>query len=152
MAGEGTAPTMDVKDQPRDISVGQRASLSRLISDADIVAYAQLTGDNNPLHLDETFAARSRFGRRVAHGLLPGGLISAVLGTLLPGPGAIYLHQTFSFLRPVYPGDTLTATVEVVAYRDDRHIATLRTICEDQRGEMVLEGEAVVLLDPPNGV
>jgi 3-hydroxybutyryl-CoA dehydratase len=134
------------------ISVGARASLTRVISDTDITAFAELTGDSNPLHVDDAFAARSRFGRRVAHGLLSAGLISAVLGTKLPGPGAIYLQQTFRFQRPVYPGDTLTATVEVTAYRDDRRIATLRTTCVDQRGETVLDGEAVVVLDPPGGV
>lgn len=130
------------------ITVGQRASVSRTISDADIADYAALTGDRNPLHVDDGFAVRSRFGRRVAHGLLAAGLISAVLGTKLPGPGAIYLQQSFRFVRPVYPGDTVTATVEVTAYRDDRRIVTLRTTCSDQRGEVVLDGEAVVVLDP----
>jgi len=130
------------------IAVGQRASVTRTISDADINTYAALTGDRNPLHVDDGFAARSRFGRRVAHGLLTAGLISAVLGTKLPGPGALYLQQSFRFVRPVYPGDTVTATAEVTAYREDRRIVTLRTSCSDQRGELVLDGEAVVLLDP----
>ena len=130
------------------ISVGQRASVTRTISDADIATYAALTGDANPLHIDDGFAACSRFGRRVAHGLLSAGLISAVLGTKLPGPGAIYLQQSLRFVRPVYPGDSVTATVEVTAYRDDRRIVTLRTTCSDQRGEVVLDGEAVVMLDP----
>lgn len=130
------------------ISVGQRASVTRTISDADIATYAALTGDANPLHIDDGFAARSRFGRRVAHGLLSAGLISAVLGTKLPGPGAIYLQQSLRFVRPVYLGDSVTATVEVTAYRDDRRIVTLRTTCSDQRGEVVLDGEAVVMLDP----
>jgi len=143
---------MSAEDEPQGISVGQRASLTRAISDGDITAFAEVTGDNNPLHLDEAFAARSRFGRRVAHGLLSAGLISAVLGTKLPGPGAVYLQQTLRFLRPVYPGDTLTAMVEVTAYRDDRRMATLRTTCTDQRGELVLDGEAVVLLDPPGSL
>jgi 3-hydroxybutyryl-CoA dehydratase len=131
------------------ISIGQRASLTRTITDAEIAAFAKLTGDDNPLHLDDAFAARSRFGRRVAHGLLCAGLISAVLGTKLPGPGAIYLQQTLRFVRPVFPGDTVTATVEVTACRPDRRTATLRTTCADESGRMVLEGEAVVLLDPP---
>jgi len=139
-------------DEERKIVIGQRASLTRAISDADIEAFARLTGDHNPLHVDDAYAVRSRFGRRVAHGLLSAGLISAVLGTRLPGPGAIYLQQTFRFVRPVYPGDTVTATVEVTAYRDDRRMATLRTTCTDQRGELVLDGEAVVLLDPLGGL
>ena len=134
------------------VEVGQRASLSRTITDGDVEAFARLTGDSNPLHVDEAFALRSRFGRRVAHGLLSAGLVSAVLGTRLPGPGAIYLQQTLRFVRPVYPGDTVTATVEVTAYREDRRIATLRTTCSDQRGDLVLEGEAIVLLDPPAGL
>lgn len=136
----------------RGIEVGQRASLSRTVTDADIEAFARLTGDNNPLHVDDAFALRSRFGRRVAHGMLSAALVSAVLGTRLPGPGAIYLQQTLRFERPVYPGDTVTATVEVTAYREDRRIATLRTTCSDQRGDLVLDGEAIVLLDPSAGL
>jgi 3-hydroxybutyryl-CoA dehydratase len=126
--------------------------LTRTISDADVAGFAELTGDRNPLHLDDAFAARSRFGRRVAHGLLCAGLISAVLGTKLPGPGAIYIQQTLRFMRPVFPGDTITATVEVTACRDDRRTATLRTTCADGTGLVVLDGEAVVLLDPPAGL
>src|SRR5689334_25099493 len=124
---------MGTGEEQLRISVGARASLTRVISDTDITAFAELTGDSNPLHVDDAFAVRSRFGRRVAHGLLSAGLISAVLGTRLPGPGAIYLQQTFRFARPVYPGDTITATVEVTAYREDRRIATLTTTCTDQR-------------------
>lgn len=143
---------MGAGEEHPGISVGQRASLTRTISDTDIATFAEITGDSNPLHVDDAFAAHSRFGRRVAHGLLSAGLISAVLGTKLPGPGAIYLQQTFRFVRPVYPGDTLTATVEVTAYRDDRRMVTLRTTCADQRGDIVLDGEAVVLLDPPGSL
>lgn len=131
------------------ISVGQRASLTRTISDSDVAQFAALTGDSNPLHVDDAFAAQSRFGRRVAHGLLSAGLISALLGTKLPGPGAIYLQQTLRFVRPVYPGDTVTATVEVVACGAGRRTATLRTTCANAAGHIVLEGEAIVLLDPP---
>jgi 3-hydroxybutyryl-CoA dehydratase len=143
---------MRTDEERQGIEVGRRASLTRTISDEDIEAYARLTGDLNPLHVDEAFAVRSRFGRRIAHGMLSAGLISAVLGTRLPGPGAIYLQQTFRFARPVYPGDTITATVEVTAYREDRRIATLTTTCTDQRGEVVLDGKAIVLLDPPGGL
>ncbi|HLW48989.1 MAG TPA: MaoC family dehydratase [bacterium] len=140
---------MDAAGSRQTIAVGQRASLTRTITDTDISSFAALTGDRNPLHLDDAFAARSRFGRRVAHGLLCAGLISAVLGTKLPGAGAIYLQQSLRFLRPVFPGDTVTATVEVTACREDRRTATLRTTCADENGRIVLEGEAVVLLDPP---
>ena len=127
--------------------MGQRATLSKTITDADIRAFAALSGDRNPLHLDEAFARQSRFGRPVAHGVLVAGVISAVLGMILPGPGAIYLGQTLKFLRPVYPGDTVTATVEVTAIRGDRGIVTLRTTCTNQAGEPVIDGEAVLLVD-----
>jgi 3-hydroxybutyryl-CoA dehydratase len=140
---------MGADEQRPEIAVGRRASMTRRISDAEIRAFAELTGDSNPLHLDDAFAAKTRFGRRIAHGMLSAGMISAVLGTKLPGPGALYLQQTLKFVRPVYPDDTLTATVEVTAYREDRRMVTLRTTCTDQRGEMVLDGEAIVLLDPP---
>ena len=151
MATVQKRPPMDNGGVRPGISVGQRASLTRTITDADITAFASITGDRNPLHLDDAFAARSRFGRRVAHGLLSAGLISALLGTRLPGPGAVYLQQTLRFVRPVYPGDTLTATVEVTACGGGR-TATLRTTCADERGRVVLDGEAVVLLDPPPGL
>jgi 3-hydroxybutyryl-CoA dehydratase len=130
----------------RDLRVGQRASLSKTITPADIEQFAALSGDRNPLHLDEAFARTSRFGRSVAHGMLPAGIISATLGTILPGPGAIYLSQTLKFLQPVYPGDTVTATVEITAIRADKGIVTLRTGCANQSGEAVLEGEAVLLV------
>lgn len=116
------------------------------MTQADIDAFAALTGDRNPLHLDDAFARRSRFGRPVAHGILVAGVISAALGMDLPGPGTIYLGQTLRFLRPVYPGDTVTATVEVIAIREDKGIVTLRTTCSNQAGQPVVEGEAVVLV------
>jgi 3-hydroxybutyryl-CoA dehydratase len=126
--------------------VGQRATFSKTISEEDIKAFAQLSGDRNPLHLDDAFARRSRFGRPVAHGVLVAGVISAVLGNVLPGPGAIYLSQTLKFLRPVFPGDTVTATVEVTAYREDKGIVTLQTTCTNQAGHPVVDGEAVLLV------
>ncbi|TMI76777.1 MAG: MaoC family dehydratase [Bacillati bacterium ANGP1] len=128
------------------LAVGQRAALSKTITEADIRTFAALTGDHNPLHLDAAFAGRSRFGRPIAHGILVAGVLSAALGTALPGPGAIYLSQTLKFLRPVYSGDTVTATVEVIAYREDKGIVTLRTTCANQAGAPVVEGEAVLLV------
>lgn len=130
----------------RAFQVGESASLTRTITEDDVVAFACLTGDTNPLHLDEAYARTTRFGRRIAHGLLTAGLISALLGTELPGPGAIYLEQSLRFLEPVYPGDTITATVEVTAYREDKGLVTLRTECFNQQGEQVLTGEAVLLV------
>ncbi len=131
---------------PRGLRVGQRATRAKTITEADIQAFAGLSGDRNPLHLDEGFARRSRFGRPIAHGILAAGVISAALGMDLPGPGAIYLSQTLKFLRPVYPGDTVTATVEVIAFREDKGIVTLRTTCANQAGEPVVDGEAVLLV------
>jgi len=128
------------------LTVGQRATFSKTITEADIKAFAELSGDKNPLHLDDTFARRSRFGRPVAHGVLVAGVISAVLGNVLPGPGAIYVSQTLKFLRPVFPGDTVTATVEVTAYREDKGIVTLQTTCTNQAGHPVVDGEAVLLV------
>lgn len=126
--------------------VGESASLTRTITEDDVVAFARLTGDTNPLHLDEAYARTTRFGRRIAQGLLTAGLISALLGTELPGPGAIYLEQTLRFIKPVYIGDTITAVVEVTAYREDKGVVTLKTECFDQQGEQVLTGEAVLLV------
>ena len=125
---------------------GQRATFTKTITEADIQGFADLTGDRNPLHLDAEFASRIRFGRPVAHGLLVAGIISAALGTRLPGPGAIYMSQSLRFLKPVYPGDTVTATVEVTAWREDRGVVTLRTTCANQAGDTVVDGEAVLLV------
>lgn len=126
---------------------GQTAAVTRTITEHDIETFAHLTGDFNPLHMDAVYAARSRFGGRIAHGMLTAGLISTVLGMHLPGPGGIYVSQTLTFLRPVHLGDTVTAVAEVVAYDARRRRLTLRTACANQRDETVLEGEAVVLVD-----
>jgi 3-hydroxybutyryl-CoA dehydratase len=123
---------------------GDKASRSLTISDDTIRAFAEVTGDNNPVHLDDDYAAGSRFGRRVAHGMIAAGLISATLANDLPGPGSIYLGQTLKFIMPVFPGDTMTATVEVLSVRPDKPIVTLSTVCTNQNDEVVLEGEAVV--------
>ena len=127
------------------VQVGARASRTKTITDADIRAFAAASGDTNSIHLDEEYAKTTRFGRRIAHGMLTASLISAVLGNDLPGLGTIYLSQTLAFKAPVYLGDTLTATVEVTAFRSEKRIATLRTTCTNQEGTLVLEGEAVVI-------
>jgi 3-hydroxybutyryl-CoA dehydratase len=126
--------------------LGDTASISRKITDEDIEAFAQLTGDYNPVHLDEEFARATRFGRRIAHGMLSASLISSVLANKLPGRGSVYLSQTLKFVAPVYPDDTVTARVTIIAIREDKPIITLETVCENQRGETVIKGEAVVLL------
>ncbi|GBD08536.1 (R)-specific enoyl-CoA hydratase [Candidatus Thermoflexus japonica] len=128
-----------------EIRVGSTASWTKTITRADVETFAALTGDDNPLHLDEEFARNTRFGRPVVHGMLVAGLISAVLGRMLPGPGTIYLRQTLEFRRPVYPGDTITAVVEVMDVREDKPVVTLATRCFNQSGEEVVRGEATVL-------
>lgn len=130
-----------------DFQIGETASFSKTITESDIYTYAGLSGDFNPVHVDAEFAQKTRFKERIAHGMLTAGLISAVLGMKLPGPGAIYLSQQMEFLKPVRIGDTITATAEVQAYNPDKRILTLRTTCTNQRGEQVLEGRAVVMMD-----
>jgi 3-hydroxybutyryl-CoA dehydratase len=125
--------------------IGDSASISKTITDRDIQAFADVTGDHNPIHLDEEFAGKTRFGRRIAHGMLSASLISSVLANKLPGAGSVYLSQTLKFLKPVFPGDTVTARVTVTGIRDDKPIITLETVCVNQHNEPVLKGEATVL-------
>jgi 3-hydroxybutyryl-CoA dehydratase len=132
-----------------DFAIGERASFTKTITEADVTSFAGLIGDFNPLHVDAEYARRSRFGQRVAHGIFSGGLISAVLGNKLPGPGAIYLSQQIEFLTPVFIGDTITATVEVSAWKPDKRIITLKTDCFNQSGKQVVTGKAVLLVDRP---
>ena len=134
--------------ESRDVfHLGEKASLSRSISEEDIGRMADISGDFNPVHMDDEFAGRTRFKGRIAHGLFSAGLISAVLGTKLPGPGAVYLKQELNFLYPVRAGDTLTAEVEVVKWRPDKRIITLKTRCQNQDGREVVDGEAVLLAE-----
>ena len=128
------------------LNPGDKASRVQTISDEMIRSFADLTGDTNPVHLDDAYAAGTRFGRRIAHGMIAAGLISATLANDLPGPGTVYLSQTLQFKAPVYPGDTITTTVEVKNVRPDKPIVTLSTICSNQEDKVVLEGEAVVLV------
>lgn len=128
-----------------NLKIGDSAIRTKTITDEDIRNFAAATGDHNPVHLDEDYAAVTRFGKRIAHGMLTGGIISAILGNDLPGPGTVYLGQEFKFKAPVFIGDTITARVEVVKYREDKQIATFHTTCTNQDGLLVLEGEAVVI-------
>ena len=129
-----------------DLQVGETASLSKTITDEDVRAFAQMTGDHNPVHLDDDFAQKTRFGRRIAHGMLSASLISAVLANQLPGQGTVYLSQTLQFVAPVYLGDTVTARVTVTRVREDKPIVMLETVCINQRDETLIKGEAVVLV------
>jgi 3-hydroxybutyryl-CoA dehydratase len=125
-------------------AVGTRATRERTITDDDIVRFAEVSGDRNPVHLDADYAARSPFGQRIAHGFLIGSLISATIGMDLPGPGSIYLGQTLKFVAPVHIGDTVTVSVEVIKVREDKRLITLRTDCTNQEGVLTITGEATV--------
>ena len=127
-----------------DLQLGQSASIGKTITEADILMFAAVSMDTNPVHLNAEAAAQSVFKERVAHGMLSAGLISAVLGTRLPGPGTIYMGQTLRFRAPVRIGDTVTATVEVTALDAEKKRATLKTTCT-VLGRVVIEGEATVL-------
>src|SRR5437764_12061409 len=130
-----------------DLSVGMVETLSKTISSSDVVGFAQLTGDRNPIHLSEHFAAKTSFGRRIAHGLYTASLISAVLGTRLPGPGAICISQTLNFHVPVKIGDVVQVIVEVVELTAKGRTARIR--CEAMvDGNVVLDGEALVSVPP----
>ncbi|MBV8613998.1 MAG: MaoC family dehydratase [Acetobacteraceae bacterium] len=128
-----------------DLSLGQTASLGKTITEADILMFAAVSTDTNPVHIDAEAARASMFKERIAHGMLSAGLISAVLGTRLPGPGTIYLGQTLRFRAPVRIGDTVTATVEITALDAEKQRATLKTTCS-VAGKPVIEGEAQVQL------
>src|SRR5258705_6846430 len=124
-----------------DLSVGMTETLEKTIASSDVVGFAQLTGDRNPIHLSEHFAARTSFGRRIAHGLYTASLISAVLGTRLPGPGAVYISQTLNFRAPVKIGDRVDVTVTVAELMPARQRARLACGCK-VGDEVVLDGEA----------
>ena len=128
-----------------ELKIGMKDSMVRTVTSEDVVKFSEVSGDVNPVHLDEEFAAKSMFGRRIAHGMISAGYISAVLGNKLPGHGTIYMGQTLSFKKPVFLGDTITTTVEVIAVREDKPIFTLKTECVNQNGEVVTSGEATVM-------
>ena len=130
-----------------ELSVGDRAEFTKTVSESDVYLYAGVTGDFNPAHINEPYAEKTFFKTRIAHGMLPAGFISAILGTRLPGPGTIYMGQTLKFRAPVLIGDTITASAEVMEIIADKNRVRLKTTCENQDGVVVLDGEAVV--SPP---
>jgi 3-hydroxybutyryl-CoA dehydratase len=129
-----------------ELEVGQNAEFTKTISSEDVARFAEITGDFNPVHLDEAVAAKSRFGGRIAHGVLTAGLISAALAGKLPGPGSIYLSQTLRFKGPVRIGDTVTARVEITELIVPKRRVKLSTVCRNQEGDVVIDGEATVLV------
>ena len=130
-----------------EMKVGDTASVSKTISESDVYLFAGITGDHNPAHVNEESASRTMFGKRIAHGILSAGFISAVLAMKLPGPGTIYLGQELKFTKPVRFGDTVTATATVSEIIAEKNIVKLETICTNQNGDVVIKGMATVM--PP---
>jgi 3-hydroxybutyryl-CoA dehydratase len=128
-----------------DLSVGQSASYTKTVTEADIVKFAEVSGDNNPVHLDEAFAQTTMFKGRIAHGMLSAGFISTVIGTKLPGSGTIYMSQTLRFKAPVRIGDTVTATCTITEIIPEKRRAVLNTSCK-VGDTVVIEGEALVMV------
>lgn len=128
-----------------ELFIGQKANLEKNFTESDVLTFAQISGDFNPVHIDAMYASQTRFKERIAHGILTAGLISAVIGTQLPGPGNIYISQTLEFKAPVKFGDKIRAEVEVIEILLDRNRARLKTTCINQNNVVVLTGEAVIM-------
>lgn len=124
--------------------IGQKASLEKVFTDEDVRTFAKISLDTNPVHLNDTYAENTIFKGRIVHGFLSGSLISAIIGTIMPGEGTIYLNQTMNFRKPVRIGEKIKATVAVVGIKEEKNILTLNTYCENEQGELVIEGSAVV--------
>ncbi|KAF0805699.1 MaoC family dehydratase [Alloalcanivorax xenomutans] len=129
-----------------DLKVGLSASYAKTITEADVVLFAGITGDDNPVHLNADYAAGTQFGQRIVHGMFSAGLISAVLGTRLPGPGAIYVDQQLSFKAPVHIGDTVVATATVLEIDEKRRRVKLETVCR-VKDKIVAQGVATNMVD-----
>lgn len=128
------------------VAIGQQFSTSREVTDELVRRFAEVSGDYNPIHLDEEFAKTTRFGRRIAHGMLSGAFISAVLGNEFKDMKIVYLSQTMKFTAPVFIGDTVTATATITAIREDKNIVTLETVCTNQNGDILVKGESAVMI------
>ena len=126
--------------------IGQIATISKTFSDKDVKQFAKLVGDKNPIHIDDEFAKNTQFGKRIVHGMFGASLISAVLGMKLPGPGVIYLSQSLQFTAPIFIGDKITAQVIVIKIREDKPIITMETNCINQNDEIVIKGEAILMV------
>lgn len=129
-----------------DFEIGQTASFSRTITETDFMMYAGLSGDYNPIHVDKEYAKKTFFKERISHGLLTASFLSRLLGMHLPGPGSVYVSQTLHFEKPVYIGDTITAKAEVIDLENSKRLLTLATTCENQHGDIVLQGEGLMKL------
>jgi len=136
---------MELGKTINEIEIGEEASFTKTVSETDVYNYAGVTGDFNPAHINESFAKKSMFGGRIAHGMLSAGLISTVLGTKLPGPGCIYVSQDLKFTAPVHFGDTITAKVKVINKNVEKNRVELETKCINQDEDVVIKGNAVLM-------
>jgi len=127
------------------LNIGEKASLTKQITESDVIRFAEVTGDRNPIHLDPEYASKTRFKERIAHGMLTASLISAVISTRLLGPGNIYVSQSLEFKAPVKLGDVIQAEVELIEKIPEKNRVRLKTTCRNQDGTVVIDGEAVVL-------
>lgn len=130
-----------------EINIGDTAEFVKSVTEYDVYSFAGITGDFNPAHINTVYASETSFGKIIAHGILSVGFISNVLGTQLPGPGSIYIRQVCDFKRPVFIGDTITATVEVTQKDETKNRVWLHTFCTNQNSEIVVDGEAIMM--PP---
>lgn len=129
----------------KDIKIGMKATYSQTITDTDVKAFAGISGDRNPVHLDEIYAQNSRYKKRIAHGLISASYFSALFGTKLPGEGCVYASQTLNFKRPIYVGDTVTAQIEVINIYIDKKKILFRTTCM-VKNRIVIDGEAEIFI------
>ncbi len=129
-----------------DLSVGMSYELRKTFSEQDLFAFAELSLDSNPVHLDASYAAQSIFKKQIVHGFLTGSLISAIIGTKMPGPGSIYLHQDMDFRKPVYLGEEVCAVVTITNIKAEKSIVYLQTNCYNSQNEIVIEGNAIIKL------
>jgi len=127
------------------LNIGDKASLTKQITESDVLRFAEVTGDRNPIHLDQEYASKTRFKERIAHGMLTASLISAVISTRLLGPGNIYVSQSLEFKAPVKLGDVIQAEVELIEKIPEKNRVRLKTTCRNQNGTVVIDGEAIAL-------
>ena len=143
--------TAFVAERPfEEIEIGESASISKMISEADIVNYAGIIGDFNPIHVNPEYAKTTMFGERVAHGMLTASFISTLVGCCLPGINALYLSQEVKFVKPVKIGDTITAAAEVIEKINEKRRIVMKTVITNQRNETVVDGKAVVMIMKPD--
>lgn len=129
----------------KDFKIGMKASISKIITETDVILYSGLSLDTNPLHINNEYAKKTFFKEKIVHGMFSAGLISAVLGTRFPGEGSIYLEQYLSFIKPVFINDTITATVKIIELQNEKKIILLSTVCTNQKEEIILQGQAKIL-------